>query len=211
MYIFRCVSNEFLTSEDKGIMLKQFKRFRASDVDTSLGLVFILFCIGTVVGTVIGCVFSSPVLNVELSSYIDSSVISDSFLSSLYNAFFFILLVLLFGTSFLGVFLIPSAVLIKAYSMSCSIAVMYHSFGTDGMLCALFSIGISSLLIIPCFLVIALDSLFSSRQLYSIRFYSASYGRGGTDFLRHMMIAVPVTLMTAAYEYFLLPVILARI
>jgi len=192
-------------------MLKRFKRFRDAEFDPANGLVFIVFCLGAVAGTVIGSVLTSPVLDMALETYIESSVLSESFLSSVYNAFFFILLVLLFGTSFLGVFLIPSAVLIKAYSMSCSVAVMYSSFGLEGTLCALFFIGIPSMFIIPCFLLCALDALRSSRQLYSIRFHAAVYGRENKSFFRHMIFVIPALVLISVYDRFLLPLILSHI
>lgn len=192
-------------------MLKRFKRFESSDFDPAKGLIFIVFCLGTAAGTVIGSALTSPVLDTELAAYIESSVLSESFLSSVYNAFFFILLALFFGTSFLGVFLIPSAVLIKAYSMSCSVAVMYSSFGLEGAICALFFIGIPSLLIIPCFLLCAIDALHSSRQLYSIRFQAVAYGRENNGFFRHMFFVIPVLVLTAVYDSFLLPLILSHI
>ncbi len=192
-------------------MLKRFKRFGVTELDPANGLIFIVFCIGLVAGTVIGSVLTSPVLDTELAAYIENSVISDSFISSAYNAFFFILLAVLFGTSFLGIFLIPSAVLIKAYSMSCSVAVMYSSFGLEGTVCALFFIAIPSLLIIPCFLLCAIDALNSSRQLYSIRFHSAVYSRENQSFFRHMIFVIPALVLAAAYDNFLLPLVLSHI
>ena len=192
-------------------MLKQFKRFGSAGFDPSSGLIFIVFCLGTAAGTVIGSALTSPVLDTELATYIENSVLSESFLSSVYNAFFFILLALFFGTSFLGVFLIPSVVLIKAYSMSCSVAVMYSSFGLEGAICALFFIGIPSVLIIPCFLLCALDALHSSRQLYSIRFQAVVCGRENRGFFRHMIFVIPVLVLTAVYDSFLLPLILSHV
>lgn len=192
-------------------MLKRFKRFGNADFDPTNVLIFIVFCLGIAAGTVIGSVFTSPVLDTELAAYIESSVLSESFLASVYNAFFFILLALFFGTSFLGVFLIPSVVLIKAYSMSCSVAVMYSSFGLEGAICALFFIGIPSALIIPCFLLCALDGLNSSRQLYSFRFQTAAYGRENKSFFRHMIFVIPVLVLTAIYDSFLLPLILSHV
>ena len=192
-------------------MLKRFKRFGVAEFDPANGLIFIVFCIGLAAGTVIGSVLTSPMLDTELAAYIESSVISDSFISSVYNAFFFILLAVLFGTSFLGIFLIPSAVLIKAYSMSCSVAVMYSSFGLEGTVCALFFIAIPSLLIIPCFLLCAIDALNSSRQLYSIRFHSAAYSRENQNFFRHMIFVIPALVLAAVYDNFLLPLVLSHL
>lgn len=192
-------------------MLKRFKRLSDAGSDPASGLVFVAFCLGTAAGTIIGSALTSPVLNTELAAYIEGNVLSKSFLSSVYNAFFFILLAVFFGTSFLGVFLIPSAVLIKAYSMSCSVAVMYSSFGLEGTLCALFFIGIPSLIIIPCFLLCALDALGSSMQLYSIRFRAAAYGRENKSFFRHMVFVIPALVFAAVYDSFLLPLILSHI
>lgn len=192
-------------------MLKRFKRFRAAEFGPANGLIFIVFCLGTAAGTVIGSALTSPILNTELAAYIESSVLSDSFFSSIYNAFFFTLLAVLFGTSFLGVFLIPSAVLIKAYSMSCSVAVMYSSFGFKGTVCALFFIGIPSLLIIPCFILCAIDALNSARQLYSIRFHSAACAVENQSFFRHMIFVIPALALAALYDNFLLPLILSHI
>lgn len=192
-------------------MLNRFKRFGAADFDPANGLILIVFCLGAAAGTIIGSVLTSPISDTELAAYIENSVLSDSFVSSVYNAFFFILLAVLFGTSFLGVFLVPSAVLIKAYSMSCSVAVMYSSFGLEGTVCAIFFIAIPSLLIIPCFLLCAVDALNSSRQLYSIRFHSAAYSREGPGFVRHIVFAVPALVLAAVYDSFLLPLILSHI
>lgn len=192
-------------------MLKRFNRLRSVEIDHADGLIFIIFCMGTIGGTIIGSALTSPVLDTELAAYIESSVLSESFISSVYNAFFFILLAVFFGTSFLGVFLIPSAVLIKAYSMSCSVAVMYSSFGLEGSLCALFFIGIPSMLIIPCFLLCAIDALDSSRYLYSIRFRASAYGRENRKFFRHMIFVIPALILAAVYDSFLLPLILSRL
>lgn len=192
-------------------MLKRFRRLRAADSDPANGLVYIAFCLGMAAGTVIGSSSASPALNEELAAYIEGNVLSGSFVLSVYNAFFFIFLAVFFGTSYLGVFLIPSAVLVKAYSMSCSVAVMYSSFGLKGTACAVFFIGIPSLLIIPCFLLCSLDALRSSMQLYSIRFRAAAYSRESKSFFRHIFFVIPALVLTAVYDSFLLPMILSHI
>lgn len=179
--------------------------------DVVPGLVCFLFFLGIILGSVVGCFFSAAPAEGEMSAYISGEVSAASLLSSASSSFAFILLALFLGTTYLGVFLIPVAVVVKAYTMSCTVSVMLASFGGDGLRYAALTIALPSLLLIPCFLLCASDALHLSRRLYALRFSTADWGRdeGGTPW--HLLFVLAGTVLAAGYHRLLLPVILPRI
>ena len=191
-------------------MSRRDRRFRGAHGDSASGLLYSLFFLGIIIGTVVAYYVPSAVLSSELSRYVSGGVATGTFLSSVYNAVLFIILVLLLGTSFLGVFLIPVTVLLKAFTMSFSVAVMYLSDSRNGLLCAIFSIGLPSMILIPCFLVSAVDALRSSRELYAQRFHSEPCGRNTPNLYRHVLFVLAGALLAAVYDHYCLPLILSH-
>ena len=179
--------------------------------DVVPGLVCLLFFLGIGLGSVVGCFFSAVPAEGELSAYISGEVSAASLLSSASSSFAFILLALFLGTTYMGVFLIPLAVVGKAYMMSCTVSVMLVSFGGDGLRYAALAIALPSLLLIPCFLLCAADSLRLSRRLYGIRFQTPDWGRDEGCTPGHLLFVLAGTALAAMYHRLLLPLILPRI
>lgn len=179
--------------------------------DVVPGLVCFLFFLGVVLGGVVGCFFSAAPPEGELSAYISGETSTASLLSSASSSFAFILLALFLGTTYLGVFLIPLAVVGKAYTMSCTVSVMLVSFGKEGLLYAALTIALPSLLLIPCFLLCAADALRLSRRLYALRFGAAGFSRNEGSTPGHLLFVLAGTALAAGYHRLLLPVILPRI
>ncbi len=191
--------------------LRQFWGAYSSGSSPVLNLIFLLFLSGVVIGAVTGSFFVSPLEGTDFDNYIFNAVVPGSFTDSFTASAVFILLSLFFGTSFLGMFLIPSVILVKAYSMSCSVAAMYSSFKFEGMLSALFSIAIPSLFILPCFLSCSYAGIISAQQLYSLRFHTAPYQREEPKLARHVFWALVSIGIFALYEYFIMPWALKQI
>lgn len=179
--------------------------------DVIPGLVCFLFFLGIVLGGVVGCFFSAAPPEGELFAYVSSEGSASSLLSSASSSFAFILLVLFLGTTYLGVFLIPVAVVIKAYTMSCTVAVMLVSFGGNGLRYAALTIALPSLLLIPCFLLCASDMLRMSRRLYGIRFRTADWSVDEGCIPGHLLFVLAGTILAAGYHRLLLPMVLPRI
>ena len=179
--------------------------------DVVPGLVCFLFFLGLILGSVVGCFFSTAPPEEELSAYISGEASAASLLSSASSSFAFILLALFLGTTYLGVFLIPLAVVGKAYTMSCTVSVMLVSFGGDGLRYAALAIALPSLLLIPCFLLCAVDALRLSRRLYALRFNTADWGREEGSTPGHLLFVLAGTALAAMYHRLLLPIILPRI
>ena len=178
--------------------------------DVIPGLVCFLFFLGIILGSVVGCFFSTAPAEEGLSAYISGEASAASLLSSASSSFAFILLVLFLGTTYLGVFLIPLAVVGKAYTMSCTVSVMLASFGGDGLRYAALVIALPSLLLIPCFLICAADAFCLSRRLYGIRFQSGwGVDEGSTP--GHLLFVLAGTVLAAGYHRLLLPMVLPRI
>lgn len=179
--------------------------------DVVPGLVCLLFFLGIVLGCVVGCFFSTAPPEGELSAYLGSEASAASLLSSATSSFAFILLALFLGTTYLGVLLIPLAVVVKAYTMSCTASVMLVSFGGDGLRYAVLTIALPSLLLIPCFLLCSADALRLSRRLYGIRFQTTDWGRDEGTITGHLFFVLAATLLAAGYHRLLLPLILPRV
>ena len=183
----------------------------AVHTDVIPGLICFLFFCGIILGTVVGCFFSAAPPEEEITAYIGGGLSAASLLSSASSSFAFILLALFLGTTYLGVFLIPLAVVVKAYTMSCTVSVMLLSFGGDGLRYAALTIALPSLLLIPCFLLCAADAFHLSRRLYGIRFQTPGWGgdEGGTS--GHLLFVLAGTVLAAGYHRLLLPLVLPHI
>ena len=179
--------------------------------DVVPGLVCFLFFLGIILGSVVGCFFSAAPSEEELSAYISGEASAASLLSSASSSFAFILLALFLGTTYLGVFLIPMAIVVKAYTMSCTVSVMLVSFGGDGLRYAALAIALPSLLLIPCFLLCAADAFRLSRRLYGIRFQTPGWGGDEVSTPGHLLFVLAGTILAAGYHRLLLPIVLAHI
>lgn len=194
---------------DMKIASVKLPRLRASGFDPSLKLVMALFALGIVGGAVVGSRFSPADLLPELGGAASGSLAPESLAAAFESAFLFLALALFFGTTYLGVFLLPSLALVRAYSLSCSVAALFAACQLKGLLCAFLSVGLPALAAVPCFLVLTQDALLSAKQLFSIRFYASPCGRGNPNFIRHLAVCLPLAAATALYSRFLLPHLLS--
>ncbi len=154
-----------------------------------------VFALGVVLGYFVG----------ELSAYSPSGFVSDFPSESFGSAWAFFLLLMIFSTSYLGPFFIPCLFFLRGYLFSCSVAVLWNSMGTDGMLLALLSSAVPLCFSLPAYLVVGGVCFSFSRHLARLRF---SGGGLGPEFpLRHLLLMVFVILLDFSYSAFLLPAI----
>ena len=128
----------------------------------------------------------------------------DSFAAALFSCGGFHLLVLLFSTSLLGVFLIPATMAVRGFSLACSTAWLAITGGESGRAMALVSLGLPNLFAIPALFITAQWSMgFSARLL-------ACYGRRPLPMTAkrdagRLAIVCGMLLAAAAVEYFVVP------
>lgn len=177
---------------------------------SSLVFLLLIFSLGVLAGGIVGFFSPIPELPGDISTYVQSSLLPRSFLSALGDVFRFFLLALVFSTSYLGVFLIPSLVLVKAYMLSCSVAVLFAAYSYKGLSFSALISGVPALFLIPCFLIACSDCFFASRQLFLQRFHGLPYVSCPNG-VRHFLFILPILVLAALYGYWLLPQLLIRI
>ena len=165
--------------------------------------------LGLVSGSFIG-LFSS-----ETAPFLDSfnsGALSGDFFAALLHALRFVLLALLFSTSFAGVFVLPVLSALRGFLLGCSVAAAFHAEAFRGLLLAFFSFGIPALLGLPAFLVASEDG--AALSLLLLRFLTRGErrisGRGG-DVPKHVLIVLLLCLVQALYSRFLLPLLVTSV
>lgn len=126
-----------------------------------------LFLCGTVAGT-----FSSAFVKdgAELTDYFseyltltkDGAFIDPSFFTVLADMFRYPLLVFMLGFSVPGVLGVPILSVVRGYTLAFSVSVMVRLYGGDGVLLSLSVFAVSTLITVPCFLILAALSFRSS-------------------------------------------------
>ena len=168
--------------------------------------------LGLVSGSFIG-LFSS--VSSEAAPFLDSfnsGALSGDFFAALLHALRFVLLALLFSTSFAGVFVLPVLSALRGFLLGCSVAAAFHAEAFRGLLLAFFSFGIPALLGLPAFLVASEDG--AALSLLLLRFLTRGErrisGRGG-DVPKHVLIVLLLCLVQALYSRFLLPLLVTSV
>lgn len=154
-----------------------------------------LFALGVLLGYFVG----------DLSSYSPAGFVTDFPSEGFGSAWVFFLLLMVFSTSYLGLFFIPCLFFVRGYMFSCSVAVLWNSMGTDGMLLALLSSAVPLCFSLPAYLLVGDRCFAYSRHLARLRF---SGGGLSPEFpLRHLLLMVFVILLDFFYCAALLPVL----
>lgn len=169
-------------------------------------LLFISFIAGAVLGSLAG----TRQIAVSAAEHIllDGGSIygADGFFSLLFLCSRYHLLVLLFGTSLLGVVMIPAAFALRGFVLSCTAVSIASSYPNGGVALALVILGIPSLLTVPSLFVVGSHSLgFSSRlvSLYDRRPPTPSGGSAVTD----LLLCAGALVLAAAIEYSVIPML----
>ena len=125
---------------------------------------------------------------------------------ALFDAFAYPCAVFLLGFTPLGVALIPAAVIVRGFFLGFSVAVYVRMYGAPGLLFAAGSLGLTSLVTLPCLFLLATFGFDSARRLLS-----ASGGTGkqsgrifGMAYLTRFAICAVLLFASAAYHVFLL-------
>ncbi len=126
-------------------------------------LLSICFLAGAVLGMYVGAYASDisdagGLFSGELSA-------SDGFLGALWECSKYHFLVLLFSTSFLGIFLIPATLAFRGYLLGCASAVIAASAGKGAFWLIMAKFGAVSLITVPCLFVIGCDAMYLARSV----------------------------------------------
>lgn len=173
-------------------------------------LMLVLFTAGVVSGALVGTYASASGLPSAMEAYLSADTVPRSLLLALWNAGKYFLLLFAASTSWLGVLLAPTAVLLRGYLFSCSVSALFSAYSWDGLRSSALISGIPALLLIPCFLIAACDSFSASRRLLSLRF-DRGVGVGPPAPARRAAAALMVIVIDALYSFYLLPGLLAGV
>lgn len=188
------------------------ERGRSGQAARAGRLMLFLFTLGVLAGGVAGTFFTADGFASAYAGagqYVASNVLPASLLSAFWSSARLFLLLALAATSWLGVLLVPAAVMLRGYLLSCSIAVLYASFGWPGLLCAFLSSGLPALFLVPAFLAAACDAYFASRFLLERRFGLTPAAPGRRRAGKRVLVIAPLIAAEALYSFYLLPHIVA--
>ena len=157
-----------------------------------------------IVGTIMGCAFGLYFYN-KPSFALENSVTFETYWGAMLYTFKFAAAVLAFGTSFLGIFLIPALSLVYAFSLAASVAASYSSSGSIANM--IFCYAIPSLICLPCFFSLADTMLVSSKRLCYFSFQDMIVG-GHPTARREILVISALLFLISLYYYFALPEII---
>jgi len=191
-------------------MISTFRHLDLRSKPDGAFFVRLLFVVGAIFGCAFGFYFCDRASFSEASVFSGQNTVFDSFGDSLLHTFNFPLAALLFGTSFIGIFLIPALSLVYAFTLSLSISVVYFSAGDNILAYLLVYFVVPSLFCLPCFFTLA-DSMFSSaRRLYFFRFHDMVTGGRTTSYTRILLIFL-VLFFISLYYFRIAPGVFALI
>ncbi|MGM9618796.1 MAG: stage II sporulation protein M [Oscillospiraceae bacterium] len=181
----------------------------------SLGLFGLCFLLGLYLGQVVSA-RQAAVVSQELGQYLTGYVelspgyplSMGSFLTSFLVYFRYPLLAFLLGFASFGVLLLPVLSVLLAFSFSYSVCCFVAAFGEKGIVLALAVLGLRYALTLPCYTLLAEQSLRSSAELARYTFgqgrRSAAplYGRG---FFTRFFICAAVLAAGALLDVWLTP------
>jgi len=194
----------------KNIMISTIKHLDLRSKPDGAFFVRLLFVVGTIFGCAFGFYFC------DKTSFSDTtifSVQSAAFVSlgdAVWHTFKFPVSALLFGTSFIGIFLIPALSLVYAYLLSLSVAAVYFTAGDNVAAYLLVYFVVPSLFSLPCFFTLS-DSMFSSaRRLYFFRFHEMVTGGRTTPYTKILLIFF-ILFLISLYSFYVAPDLLTHI
>ena len=124
-------------------------------------------------GILLGCVFAvyTQFDPIALHSFfsVGCSVEKTTFPSALFSTGKYFFLVILSGTSYLGIFFLPSLVFVRGCSLGSAVASFYAALGFRGLLNALLLCGVTELLTLPAMMLLTEHSFYSAHSLLRLR------------------------------------------
>ncbi|NCB52393.1 MAG: hypothetical protein EOM54_11030 [Clostridia bacterium] len=167
-------------------------------------LLFLSFTAGAVLGSLAGtwniAVSAAEKISIESGNiYGANGFFGLLFFCSKYHLF-----VVLFGTSLMGVILIPAAFALRGFVLSCTAASLAAAYPENGYLITLVILGLPSLLTVPSLFILGRDSLSFSSHLLSMfdrRALVPAVNSGENNFL----VCAAALILAAAIEYSLVP------
>lgn len=196
------------------LLRAQPERGRSGRMAHAARRMLILLMLGILAGSVVGTYFTADgfaSVYAEVGQYAASDVLPVSFPSALWSSARFFLALALAATSWLGVLLVPAAVLLRGYLLSCSVAALYASYGWAGLRCALLVSGLPALLLMPAFLAAACDAYYASRWLLERRFGLSPALPGRPRPGKRLIVIVVLIAAEAFYSFYMLPLLAANI
>lgn len=140
---------------------------------------FIICSVFFICGCIVG-VFSSGLIKDGDAVYnyivsymqigIDGTVVKPQFISVLFNAFKYHILVIIFGFSLIGTLSIPLLSAFRGFCLSFSVSLVMGALSSKGIICVILIFGVSSLIELPCYFILASQSLAASQSLFSLTF-----------------------------------------
>lgn len=176
----------------------------------SLGsaFLFVLF-LGILAGGIVGAFSSVSNISGGIFLYLEEHLLPSGFADCLFSAGRFFLLAAFFSTSYLGVVLLPSLIFVRGCILSYSVSVLFSAFSFEGLLSALFVLGVPALINVPCFLIVCCGCFESSKCLFMQRFHALLpiKNLGGVWFLLLALFAIA---FDCIYSLCFLPGLLER-
>lgn len=188
------------------------ERARSGQTVRAARRMLIMLTLGVLGGSVAGTYFTADSFSSAYASagqYAAAEMLPASLPAALWSAASFFLALLLAATSWLGVLLIPAAVLLRGYFLSCSVAVLYASYGWQGLRCALLAGGLPALFLAPALIIAACDAYFASRWLLERRFGLSPVLPGRFRPGKRVIVIALLIVAEACYSFYLLPLIVA--
>ncbi|MEG2377086.1 MAG: hypothetical protein RSC43_01890 [Clostridia bacterium] len=147
------------------------KKNTGINISASLAILAAILLCGIVAGCITasyigdeaGAALRSYVLNYTKTLGVIPSV-GELFPGAIWNVYKYPLCTFLFGFTVLGIVLIPGAVALRGFFLSFSVATMIRLYGSSGLTLALAMFGVSSLIGIPCLLIISAQGFHAARS-----------------------------------------------
>lgn len=188
------------------------ERGRTGQSSRAARVMLIALLLGVLAGSAAGTYFTADGLASAYTSagqYAAAEMLPASLPSALWSSARFFLALVLAATSWLGVALVPAAVLLRGYLLSCSAAVLYASFGWAGLRCALLASGLPALILTPALIMAACDAYFASRWLLERRFGLSPSLPGRFRHGKRVIVFALLIAAEACYSFYLFPLIVA--
>ncbi len=172
-----------------------------------------MFLCGCVIGTFsAGLVGDGTKLNAILSdyiaSYINGSVPSPDFITSVFDAFKYHLAAIFLGLSVLGVIFVPLLSAVRGFMLSYAVSAIVRLLGGKGVWLALSVFGIHTLLTIPCFFILCIYAYSSASYIFRQSF-SRNMKLTASPFNSRMItvcgLCLLILLVTAVIDTYLTP------
>jgi uncharacterized membrane protein SpoIIM required for sporulation len=182
-----------------------------------LGLIICgaLFICGGIVGAAAAGFAGSAGISDYMAGYLaragDSSI--GGFFTALFNAWTYPLIAILLGFSVFGVFCVPLLAGVRGFFLCFSVSAVVRHFGGDGVILALTIFGVSAVMNVPCFFILAVQSFSSSLHVFK----SVTARGGGSSrpyrggFFKRVLVCAAVLMGSALIDTLIVPRLITHI